>query len=175
MGLRACFCDTHSFSFACLRGSPGHGPVAVAVPGMRLCHSRGTTDAGASLGCFNWRHEELCPDRTWWGAPLPGVLLRTGWDAHPQPQAQVLVLRLSTGAGRCVFSVGDDQCTCTFVVVTQELELPLLGCTDCISLALLLILPYSAHITAFYKKLLFFVSVAAPCTSRFHSHVNTAL
>lgn len=74
----------------------------------------------------------------------------------PQSQAQVLVLRLSTGAGRCVFSIGDDQCTCTFDVVTQELELPLLGCTDCISLALLLILPYSAHIKAFYKKLLFF-------------------
>lgn len=102
---------------------------------------------------------------------MPEMLSEHDGMPKPQDQAQALVFRLNTGAGGSVFSVGDDQCTCTFVVVTQELELPLLGCTDCISLALLLILP----ISKFFTKNNIFLSVAAPCTSRFHPHVNTGL
>lgn len=87
---------------------------------------------------------------------------------NPQPQALVLVFRLGSGAGGSVFSIGDDQCTCIFVVVTQELEIP---CTDCISLALFLTLPISRPFT----KNNIFMSAAAPCTSRSHPHVNTGL
>lgn len=40
-------------------------------------------DAGALLGCLNLRHDELCPGRTYWGAPVAEVLLRTWQDAQP--------------------------------------------------------------------------------------------
>lgn len=90
---------------------------------------------------------------------------------NPQPQAQVLLFRPGSGAGGSVFSTVDDQCTCTFVVVTQELEIPLLGCTDYTSLVLFLALSTSRP----FSKNNVFVSAAAPCTSRSHPHVNTGL
>lgn len=78
------------------------------------------------------------------GAPIAGVLLTKWQDAQLYScQIQLLVLRHIGGADGSVFSIGDDWCTCIFVVVTRELEISFLGCTDCISFAFFLTLSIS--------------------------------
>lgn len=135
---------------------------AVAGPGVR-----GSATAGAGqMQVHPWA--ALIADTrncvlTGRGGELPCQRCCSEHDGmpNPRPQAEVLVFRLSAGAGRLVFSIGDDQCTCTFVVVTQELELLSLAALIAFPLHLFLFCPYQGFLQKMTFLCLFLLLVRA--------------